>query len=227
MTSTTARIKKAGNRFEILVDLDQALKVKKGKLDSINPEGDAIFSDVKKGKRASDSDLKNAFGTTNPSEVAVKIIKQGEVKTTQEHRDAKQEQKLKQIVEFLSKNAINPQSGNPHTPERIKSAIKQAKINIKNKKVEDQIDEILEKLKPLIPIKIETKKVKIKIPAKYTGKAYSVINRYKKEEKWLDNGDLQVIVEVPSGMIMDFYDNLNSITHGSALSEEVKGSEKE
>ena len=55
----------------------------------------------------------------------------------------------------------------------------------------------------------------------HTGKAYGVIAQYKEEEKWKDDGNLEVVVKVPSGMIMDFYDKLNSITHGSALTEEL------
>ena len=46
--------------------------------------------------------------------------------------------------------------------------------------------------------------------------------QYKEEENWLDNGDLQVIASVPSGIIIDFYDKLNSVTHGAALTEEIK-----
>jgi len=37
----------------------------------------------------------------------------------------------------------------------------------------------------------------------------------------LNDGSLEMIVNVPSGLIMDFYDRLNSVTHGSAMTEEV------
>ena len=82
--------------------------------------------------------------------------------------------------------------------------------------------EILEQLSKVIPIKIEVKRVKVIIPAMHTGKAYGVISTYKETENWLNDGSLEVVVKVPAGMIMDFYDKLNSITHGSALSEELK-----
>jgi len=222
MANTTARIKKAGIRFEIIVDLDDALKAKKGELTSINVEGDAIFSDAKKGERSSSSDLKEAFGTEDISEIAIKIVKEGEVQTTQEHRDAEQEKKFKQVIDFLATNAIDPQTGNPHTPDRIRSALEQAHVNVKNTPVENQIKEIIELLNPIIPIKLETKKVKITIPAMHTAKAYGVITQYKESESWKDDGSLEVVVSVPSGIVMDFYDKLNSVTHGSALTEEIK-----
>ena len=42
------------------------------------------------------------------------------------------------------------------------------------------------------------------------------------KETWLNNGDLQVMAEIPSGLQSSFYDKLNSITHGSAITEEIK-----
>ena len=170
----------------------------------------------------SDSDLEKCFGTTNPVEVGKKIIKQGEVLVSQEHRDAEQSQKFNKVVEFLVKNSIDPQSGNPHTSERIKNALKEAHVNIKNEPVEEQIPEIVSQISTKLPIKIATKKVKITVPAMHTGKVYGLINQYKEKEKWLNNGDLEVVVAVPSGIIMEFYEKLNSITHGSAITEEIK-----
>jgi len=38
----------------------------------------------------------------------------------------------------------------------------------------------------------------------------------------LNDGSLEMIVNVPSGLIMDFYDRLNSVTHGSAITEDVR-----
>lgn len=222
MTNTTARIKKIGKHFEIIVDLDEALKFRKGIISSIQAETEFIFHDIKQGERAPEKDLKEAFGTTDVNEIVKKIVKDGEIQTTQDYRDGEQEKKFKQVVDFLTRNAYDPQTGRPHTAERIKNALEQANVNIKNTSIENQINEILEKISGLIPIKIETKKVKIKIPAVHTGKAYGVVAIYKVSENWLNDGSLEVIVEVPSGMIMDFYDKLNSVTHGSAITEEIK-----
>ena len=60
------------------------------------------------------------------------------------------------------------------------------------------------------------------IPAIHTGQVYGIVNPFKENEKWLDNGDLEVVVNVPAGIIMDFYDKLNNVTHGSAVTEEIK-----
>ncbi len=222
MTRTTARIKQRGKHFEIIVDLDEALKFKKGQVSFFQAEDERVYSDVKKGNVASANDLKEAFGTADTSEITKKIVKDGEVLLSQDYRDEEREKKIKQVVDFLSRNAINPQTGNPHTPDRIHKALEEAHVNIKNTPIDSQIKEILEQISSIIPIKIETKRIKIKIPAIHTGKAYSIISQYKEEENWLNDGSLEVVISIPAGMIMDFYDKLNSATHGSALTEEIK-----
>lgn len=222
MTNTTARIKKAGKNFEIIVDVDEAMKLKKNEIENIEPQGDRIFSDSKKGFVASPSDLQEAFGTENTNEIAKKIIKQGEVLLTQNYRDEEKEKKYKQIIDFLSTNAIDPQSGNPISSERIKSALDEITLNIKNIPIENQIKEILEELNKILPIKLETKKIKAEIPAIYTGKVYGLLNQYKIKENWKEDGNLETFLNIPSGLIMEFYDKLNSATHGSAITEEIK-----
>lgn len=219
---TITRLKQGGKHFEIIVDLDEALKFKKGESSSIEAEGDKIFTDSKKGMIASSSDLEESFGTTDISSIVEKIVRNGEILVTQEYRDEEKEKKFKQIVDFLVNNTLDPQTGNPHTAERIKNALEQAHVNLKNMPIESQIKDIIEGISKIIPIKIETKRVKITIPAIHTGKVYGTINQYKEEEKWLNDGSLEVIVNVPAGVIMDFYDKLNAVTHGSALTEEIK-----
>jgi len=222
MTNTTARIKRDGKHFEILVEMEEALKVKKdeGNLNAAVLT-DAIFYNLKAGEHASEEDLKKAFGTSDTTAVAEKIIKEGEIIRTTESIKKEHEQKYKQVVDFLSKNAVSPE-GIPYTPDRISKALKEAHINIKNKPIESQIGEITDKLSKVLPIKIEMKKVKLTIPAAHTGKAYGVVKEFMIKEDWMNNGDLQVIVEMPAAMIFDFYDKVNSATHGSVLSEEIK-----
>jgi len=41
-------------------------------------------------------------------------------------------------------------------------------------------------------------------------------------ESWLNDGSLEVIVKVPAGLVIDFYEKLNGVTHGSALTEEIR-----
>lgn len=223
MTETTARIKKEGKHYEILVDLEEAIKFKDDKGDITQAVlTDSIFHNLKSGENASKEDLEKNFQTTDPLEVARIIIKSGEIVKPTEYLNKKQDEKYKQVVDFLSKNASSPK-GTPYTPERIEKALREANVNIKNKPIDSQINEIMDQLTKIIPIKIETKKLKLRIPAQYTGIVYGTIKEFMKSESWQSNGDLEVVVEVPSGIIMDFYDKINNPTKGSILSEEIKG----
>lgn len=222
--STIARIKKAGKNFEILVDLDKALELKKTGEGNVGEilETDSVFYDSKKGLKASNEDLEKAFGNSNINEVAEQIIKRGEIQLPQEYRDKSIEERKKKIIDFFVRNAVDPKTGNPYTPDVISSALDDAGVSIDNKPIEQQVKKITEALQKIIPIKIEMKKLKIVIPAVYTGKVYGMLQEYKEKENWLGNGDLEIVVGVPVGLQSEFYDKLNTITHGSAISEEIK-----
>jgi ribosome maturation protein SDO1 len=224
MANTEARIKIKNKNFEILVDLDKALDLKKGK--NVLPQEclavDVVFSDTKKGLKVSEKDLNEAFGTSDIFAVAERIVKNGEILLPAEYKKKEQDNKRKQMIEFLAKNAIDPLTKRPHTPTRIEEALDKAGVNIDNRAVEEQIPRVIEELKKVMPIKIENKKLKIRVPAMYTGKAYGLLQIYKEKEDWLDNGDLSCVINLPVGLQMEFYDKLNSITHGSAIAEEVK-----
>ena len=224
MPNTTARLRHGSKTFETMVDLDSAMKIRKGESSDVNEaiRDTTIWKDLKKGMRVGENDLKEAFGTTEFNHIVERIIKKGDLEVTQEYRDEALETKKKQVVDFLIRNAVDARTNRPFTPDMIESAIKQAGVKIENQPVDKQIKGIIETLKKAIPIKIETKKIKIKIPAEHTGRAYGLIQDYKEKENWLSDGSLEVILDIPIGIQSDFYDKLNNITHGSAITSEMK-----
>ena len=124
-------MKRDGKHFEILVDLDEAMKVKRGESDSNIGSAvltDAVFYNLKAGERASDEDLEKIFGTTNVMQIAKKIISDGEVVRTAESIRAVQNAKYKQVVDFLVRNAVSPE-GRPYTPDRIMKALSETRVN--------------------------------------------------------------------------------------------------
>jgi ribosome maturation protein SDO1 len=222
MPKVVARTKVKGKHFEIEVDLDEALKVKAGKGDITQAlEFPRIFTDMKKGNVAKESELMDAFGTKDAYQIATKIVVSGEVQKTQDFREAERDAKIKRVIDLLLRNAVD-QNGRPYTEERIKRAIEECHYNFDSRIPEQQLPDLLTALQTVIPIRVETKKVKLIIPAQYTGQAYGLLKDYKESEDWLPNGSLQVILNIPAGMQLDFYDKLNSITHGAVQSEEIK-----
>jgi len=224
MVNTEARIKIKGKNFEIRVDLDKALNFKKGR--SVLPqeflEVPFIFSDIRKGLKVPHNDLKDAFGSDDVFQVAGKIVKDGEVQLPVEYKTQLQEGKRKQIIDWFSKNAVDPVSGRPHPATRIDDSLSKAGVNIDNRNIEEQIPSVLEKLRKVLPIKIETKKLRLRIPSIYTGRVYGIVNQYKQSEEWPGNGDLSCIINLPAGLQMEFYDKLNAVAHGSIIVEEMK-----
>jgi len=224
MGDTVARLRVGSLIFETMVDLDNALKFKRGMPVNIKDitRDNLVWKDIKKGLKAGSEDLKKSFGTDNFEEVVGKIVKKGEIEVTQEHRDAETERRKKQIVDFLIKNAVDARTNRPFTPDMIENALDQSGAKIENRAIEGQINDILEKLRKILPLKIETKKLSIKIPAEHTGRVYGIIQEYKEKENWLNDGSLEVVLNLPIGLQSDFYDKLNSITHGSAITKELK-----
>jgi len=221
MPNVEARIKAKGKQYEIMVDLDAALKLKAGKGDIMSAlQSPQIFYDIKKGNIASQKELLDAFGTSDIYEIAKKIILSGEVQKTQEFRDEEREKKIKAVVNLIMRNATD-QHGRPYTEERIKTAIHEIHYSFDNRPIEKQMNDVINKLKEVIPIKIEVKRIKLKVPARYTGTTYGLLQEYKESEEWLSNGDLEVIMNVPAGLLLDFYDKINSATHGAVQSSEM------
>lgn len=223
MTNVVARIKTHGKNFEILVDVDKALEFKKGSLSNVSEAVslDSVFYDSKKGTHASEKDLQEAFGTDDINSIAEKIIKQGEVQVPLEYKEKQRGEKEKQIIDFLVRNIVDPRTDRPYTPDRIERSLDEAGVSITNKPVEAQVNEIVSKLRAVLPVKMQTKKIVITISSQYTGQAYGLLQHYKESEEWMPNGDLKCVVNVPVGFQIEFYDKLNAMTHGSVISEEV------
>lgn len=222
MATVEARIKVKGKQFEISVDLDEALKVKAGKGNvsaALNMPN--IYTDLKKGFAASEAELNAAFDTEDIYKIAQMIMVKGEIQKNQEFRDAEREKKIKQVVDLVLRNAVD-QHGRPYTEDRLRKAISEVHFNFDARPAEAQMPELITKLATIIPIRVETKKIKLTIPARFSAQVYGLLKDYKESEEWLSNGDLQVIMNIPSGLQIDFYDKLNAITRGAVVSQEVK-----
>lgn len=222
MVTVLAKLKVKSKHYEVSVDFDEALKVKNGTGDitkALNSNG--IYYNAKEGSAASKADLLEAFETADLYSIATTIISRGELQKPQEFRDAEREAKVKQVVGMLMRNAVD-QHGRPYTEDRLKRAIHEVHFNFDNRPAEKQMNELLEKLKTVIPIKVETKRIKLVIPARFSGQVYGMLKDYKESEDWLANGDLQVVMNIPAGLQLEFYDKLNNVTHGAVMSQELK-----
>ena len=215
-----ARITKANEHFEILVDPVLALDFRKGKPVSIDNVLAAreVFKDARKGERASENELQDAFGTTDRLKIAENIIKNGDIQLTTEQRRKMADEKRKQIADMISKQGVDPKTRAPHPPQRILNAMEQAHADIDPfKPAAEQISSVLEKIRPIIPISIETMEVAVRIPIEFAGKANSMLRKMfaLKKEEWKQDAWI-CVVEIPAGMQNELFDKVNSITSGKA-----------
>ncbi len=215
-----ARYEHSGHRFEILVDPNIIDDVKSGKVENVIDYMviDEIFKDAHKGDRASEELIKEVFGTTDVNEVAKEIIKKGQVQLTTEQRRKMLEEKKRRIIAEIARNAINPQTGAPHPPQRIELAMEEAKVHIDPfKSVEEQVPVVLKALRPIIPIRFEKVKIAIKVSGDMYGKIYGELSKSGTilQEEWQKDGSWIGVVEIPAGMQGEFLDMLNKKTHGN------------
>ncbi|MFH2021514.1 MAG: ribosome assembly factor SBDS [archaeon] len=218
-----AKLKKAGEHFEVVIDPDKILDYKQKKIDLKELLlYEKVFADAKKGLEASDELIKNVFGTDDPLAIAKIIVTEGEIQFTQEYREQKRKEKLNKIIDVIARNAVDPRSGLPHPRVRIEAAMEEAKIKVDDQKdAEDQISEIVHKLKPILPIKFALKEIEVRIVPQYAAKAYSTVERFGKllQSDWLTDGSWMCVVEIPAGIQNDLFDALNKLTHGSVESK--------
>ncbi|WP_423793106.1 ribosome assembly factor SBDS [Methanocaldococcus indicus] len=222
-----ARYTSHGEKFEILVDPYLAAKLKEGidvDMDELLAI-DVVYRDAHKGEKAPEELVKKVFGTTDIKEIAKIIIKKGTVQLTAKQREEIKEQKKRQIINIICRNTINPQTDTPHPPQRIERAMEELRINIDiYKSAEEQVPDIVKKLKRLLPIKFEKRDIAVKVPPEYASKAYGFLYKFGavKQEEWCSDGSLIVLIEIPSGIESEFYNELNKITEGNAITKVVK-----
>ena len=207
-----AKLESHGHRFEILVDPEATDHIREGRIDlSADLALDEIYKDAKKGEKAGEESLKEVFKTTDVSQIAIEIVRKGQIQLTTEQRHKMLERKKKQIIEIIARESINPQTNAPHPPARIAQAMEDAKIHIDPfKSAGDQIQPVLKAIKPILPIRFERTKLAVKLTGDAYGKVYGDIVRmgYLVREEWSKDGAWIGLLEVPSGLTGEIMSSL-------------------
>ncbi len=222
-----ARLKKQEDHFEILVDPHAAEQLIEGKEVDIlaNLAIDAVFINAKKGTHAPQEALQRHFNTDNIEEIAKEIICKGDIQLTTEQRHEMQERKRKRIVDTIARNAMDPQTKMPHPRQRIELSIKEANIHIDPfKPVDQQVKQVVEAIRPLLPLSMDQIKISVKIPAENIGKAYGIVRNFGmlEREDWQSDGSWMGVIKLPAGMQTEFYDRLNDATKGNVETRIIK-----
>ena len=221
---TIVRYTYSGDKFELLVKPDPAFDYKLGKITEISKVlvSDDIYTDSGKGTRATNEKLEQVFKTIDSIKIAETILKKGDLNLTTDQRRKMISEKRKQLVTFISKTYVDPRSHLPHPPLRIEQAMDDGRISIDPfKNVDEQVKDIVEKLRPIIPLKSENTVLEITVPAQFVAQSYTVLKSTGtlKKEDWQPNGSLKAILEIPAAARPNVIDRLGSITKGTATVE--------
>ncbi|MDR2708152.1 MAG: ribosome assembly factor SBDS [Nitrososphaerota archaeon] len=217
---TVARLTKDDEHFEVLVKPQKALEYHNGKIFSITDvlAAETIFSDANKGTRVSEEIMKKVFKTIDPLKIADEILKKGTLQLTTDQRRKMVEDKRRQIIDFIARQAVDPKTNLPHPPARIENAMEQIRYSIDPyKPVEEQAKDIVKLLRPILALKIEQVTVAIKIPSQYASRAYGTIKNFGvlKREEWRGDGSWYGELEMPAGAYASVLNKLGDVTKGS------------
>jgi ribosome maturation protein SDO1 len=216
-----ARLESHGETFEILLDPNIVKHLRDGKEVEITDHlaVDAVFKNASKGTHPAEDKIKEAFGTDNIGEIAKRIVSKGEIQITSEQRKEMLEAKRNRIISYIARNAINPQTKTPHPPTRIELALTEAKFHVDPfRSVESQVDEAMQLLRPLIPIRFEKSRVAVKMKADDYGKCFDDLINFGivEREEWQADGSWIGVMEIPAGVINEMTAKLNDKTRGHA-----------
>jgi len=220
-------IQKGHLRFELFVDPNLAFDYRRGEnvpLEDILKSYE-VYEDAKRGERATESLVKDAFGSDEIFEIAPEIIKQGEFRLTHEQREQLVAEKTESIIDNIAKRAMNPQTGHPHPPDRIRQAMEEAKVRVDPfLSADEQVPNVVKALRVIIPISFESVKLQITLPASYSGKGYNMVATAGviKSQSWGQDGSWTGLVEIPAQKRQELYDELNKLTKGQIRIELVR-----
>ncbi len=212
-----AKLEKNGKRYEIEVDCEKAMDIKDGRSSDISSAllVDKVFKDIKKGEVA--GNLQREFGTDDINKIALKIIKEGTVQISTAYKQKQAEMLKKRIIDKIAGMAIDMNTNLPIPRQRIELAMKNVHHNFDiNKPEKEQFEEVLQKLKKILPMKLGEFNYSVEIPIQYANDVMLYLKRLTniKDSKRNDNS-LIVNFSVKAGNENELLSKLKSVTHGS------------
>jgi len=216
-----ARLESHGETFEVLLDPKALDLLRQGKkVDMIKYLAvEDVFTNAGKGTHPSAEKIEEAFGTDDISAITSSIIEKGDVQVTAAQRKDILENKMKQVITYISTNAIDPQTKLPHPPMRIKLALEGSKYHVDLfRPLDKEVEMAMKVLRPILPIRFEKSKVAVKLEGTDYSRCYNDLAEAGtiQKEEWTDDGHWIGIIEIPGGALTEVTHKLKQKTKGSA-----------
>jgi len=207
-----ARMEKGGKRYELLVD-PNLVDVFKSEPTSVDLNAflamDEVFHDIRGGERPTEDAIENTFGTQDIFEITKTVLAKGSIQLTTAQRKARVEQMRQQIVHEIHTQAVDPKTKSPHPKTRIELALSESRYSVDPfKRLDDQVKDAIELLKPMIPLSFESVRLAVRVPGSAYGSVSRILRPYQQKEQWLENGSWAAVIECPAGMKPDLIDQI-------------------
>ena len=106
-----------------------------------------------------------------------------------------------QIIHHIHSQAVDPKTKSPHPKTRIELALEESRYSVDPfKRLEEQVKDAINKLKPLIPLSFETVRLAFKVSGGAYGSVSQTLRSYRQKEGWLEDGSWACVIECPAGM---------------------------
>ena len=221
--SVLARMEKGGKRYELLVD-PELVDDFKNDPDSVKMDDflamDEVFHDIRGGERPTEEAIANTFGTQDIFEITKTILAKGSIQLTTAQRKARVEQMRQQIVHEIHTQAVDPKTKSPHPKTRIELALTESRYSVDPfKRLDDQVKDAIELLKPMIPLSFESIRLAVRVPGSAYGGSSRILRPFLEKEQWLENGSWAGIIEIPAGMKDTIYGKLMRVSSDTEMKE--------
>ncbi len=218
-----ARYEYGGKRYEILVDPDLVDSFRANP-SSVNIDDflatDEVWHDARGGDRPTEEAIDSTFGTQEIDQITKIILEKGSIQLTTNQRKEMIEQKRQLIIQEIHSTAIDPKAKTPHPRTRIELALEESRFSVDPfKRLELQVKDAINILKPLIPLSFEPVRIAFRISGSAYGKASKFLRQYLDKEEWLSNGDWACIIQCPPGMAGNIIGKVKSADNNAEVKE--------
>lgn len=215
------RFKHGAQVLEVLCKPTMVLKFREGKMGLDNTlVTDVIFKAGKERDRASDALLAAVFGTMPHQDRLRKMLMEGEVELTVQERREKVAAKRLEVLNYIHKYYIDPTTKLPHPPARLETAVGGIRWVVDpDMPVDRQAQEVIEKLKGVLPLRRCEMEGTIEIPNSMVGSVQGVLHRNQVATRGEDYSPSKCTMNVAfvPGMFDTLMAELNRVTKGEAV----------
>lgn len=183
MPEMLVRLKRGKTTFEVPTNEGSVTKFREKELKSLQDVlvSDEVYTDFKKGSKASKEQLVAAFETDNVNTILEQIVLKGDVQVSAGERKDKLEAKRQEIVAYIHKNYVDPGRGSQVPMTRVDLALAKLKPRIDADQPADrQVTAMMGKLTEILPLRKGNASISgvVTVPSRHMGAASGVVRKY-------------------------------------------------